>query len=331
MKNLKILDLIIFKLTKIYFSSIPMHIRKKMFKVKKRLISNKIYISAPSVKHTNSKILITLYFFAEQKNIVNKYLQEKYKIKKNKLIYFNVDYLLKNIDQIFYKSIIYRVWESKLRLFKTKINNYWLDGILEKDKLQFFKKNNDYLKEAWFKMSLFYYNNIIVSISKIINDIMIKYRLKSSFNLDKLKMRNIISKLNNIIIKNYPVKWIGDSLLWEILSNSGNALKFFVPNYYWKIISDWINYSCKVTSQNIEYKKGNRGSKLINNYITKEQRVKGKNYINNNFVIKIYSNKISLKYLLNYRPFVNFYKYSMFTSYCYLNINQTALKLNKIK
>jgi len=46
------------------------------------------------------------------------------------------------------------------------------------------------------------------------------------------------------------------------LSNSGNTLKLLIPNYIRKIISGWINYSCKVISHKINEKKmGNRGSK----------------------------------------------------------------------
>jgi hypothetical protein len=35
----------------------------------------------------------------------------------------------------------------------------------------------------------------------------------------------------------------------EKLSNSGEALKLLIPNYYWKIVSGWNNYSGKVTTQ----------------------------------------------------------------------------------
>ena len=46
-----------------------------------------------------------------------------------------------------------------------------------------------------------------------------------------------------------PVKWFGKSLIREKLSNSGNTLKFLVPNYVRKYISGWSNYSGKVISQ----------------------------------------------------------------------------------
>jgi len=65
------------------------------------------------------------------------------------------------------------------------------------------------------------------------------------------------------------------TLNWHKLSNSGDLLKILIPNYTRKNISGWINYSCKVTSQNmIEREMDNRGSKSAN-IAVKEQRVDG--------------------------------------------------------
>jgi len=63
------------------------------------------------------------------------------------------------------------------------------------------------------------------------------------------------------------------------LSNSGELLKLKVPNYIWKCISGWTNYSGKVTSPKMsENKMDNRGSKSdfrSNLNYVKEQRVDG--------------------------------------------------------
>jgi hypothetical protein len=48
-----------------------------------------------------------------------------------------------------------------------------------------------------------------------------------------------------------PVKWFGKSLLWVKLSNSGEILKLMLPNYNWKFISGWSNYSCTVITHKI--------------------------------------------------------------------------------
>jgi hypothetical protein len=65
------------------------------------------------------------------------------------------------------------------------------------------------------------------------------------------------------------------------LPNSGNTLKLLIPNYSWKAISGWINYSCMVIIQKISEKKmGNRGSKSgITSKSEKEQRVDGSLWI----------------------------------------------------
>lgn len=340
LQSIKNLTIIISKLLKVYFSAIPMLVRQKMYNLKRRLITNKIYISKPKLKHTSSKILITLNFFAENGLFVNKKKKAKNKklffnkwIKtKTNLIYFNVDYLLKNIDKKYYKSMIDRIREVQLSLFKTKINNFWLDGILEKDKIKFFQTNHEYLKD-WFRKSLIYYNDIVSSISKIIKVIMLRYKLKlKRLDINKLKLRSVISKWFNVLINNYPVKWFGKSLLWEELSNSGNTLKFMIPSRYWKIMSGWSSYSCMVTSQKISEKRmGNHGSKSIFR-IVKEQRINGSWHKINFPVLKIYSYKIS-KNLLSHNPFVKFYKHTFSTYHNprLIYINQTALELKNIK
>ena len=65
------------------------------------------------------------------------------------------------------------------------------------------------------------------------------------------------------------------------LSNSGELLKLKVPNYSWKTICGWTNYSGMVTTlKMIEKEMDNRGSKSITSPVTKdvivkEQRVDG--------------------------------------------------------
>jgi len=59
-----------------------------------------------------------------------------------------------------------------------------------------------------------------------------------------------------------PVKCYGKTLLWDKLSNSGDALKTIVPNYCRKAISGWINHPCKVISYSMkETEMGYHGSK----------------------------------------------------------------------
>ena len=91
--------------------------------------------------------------------------------------------------------------------------------------------------------------------------------------------RNSVYHYNSNLIKNFPVRWLGKSSnIWDKLSNYGNPLKLMVPNYSWKTICGWINYSGKVISQKMsENKMGNRVSKsvVLENVTVKEQRVNG--------------------------------------------------------
>lgn len=72
------------------------------------------------------------------------------------------------------------------------------------------------------------------------------------------------------------------------LSNSGNALKFKIPNNIWKC--GWVNYLGMVIMLKIcENKMGNRGSKsIINNnlkfIVVKEQRVNGNWFVNSSLI-----------------------------------------------
>ena len=62
------------------------------------------------------------------------------------------------------------------------------------------------------------------------------------------------------------------------LPNSGELLKLKVPNYSWKTICGWSNYSGMVTSLKMsENEMDNRGSKsaILKNIVVKEQRVDG--------------------------------------------------------
>lgn len=92
---------------------------------------------------------------------------------------------------------------------------------------------------------------------------------------------------NYISTKSPKEKWFGKSLLWVMLtlSNSGELLKLLVPNYIWKYVSGWSNYSSMVTSQEIcENKMEDRGSKSVIGLVptaVKEQRVDGNGQVVN--------------------------------------------------
>ena len=99
------------------------------------------------------------------------------------------------------------------------------------------------------------------------------------------------------IYMSLPAGWLGKSLKWVKLSNSGDSLKLLIPSYNRKVISGWTNHSCMVISQKIfEKKMGYRGSKSDPYSLTsvKEQRVDGSWFksglLRKSLVFKVYSN-----------------------------------------
>ena len=75
-----------------------------------------------------------------------------------------------------------------------------------------------------------------------------------------------------------PAMWCWVSLMWDKRPKNGNFLKFLIPNYVWRYVTGWSNYSGMVTSQKMnENEMENRVSKSIvdEKTIVKEQRVDG--------------------------------------------------------
>lgn len=114
----------------------------------------------------------------------------------------------------------------------------------------------------------------------------------------------------------YPAKWSGKSLItWDKLSNSGDLLKFLIPNLVWKFVGGLTNHLCMVISQEIierlmEY----RGYKSVRykNLAVKEQRVNGSyNGLINNPMLRCtlkgfernYQTGIPSKYINTYKYF----------------------------
>ena len=126
-------------------------------------------------------------------------------------------------------------------------------------------------------------NNTLIPHTKLGQQIDIRYiyELKGLFFTNPLLSLSLcISLFSMAGIP--PVKNYGKILYWEKLSNSGDTLKLLIPNYYWKIVSGWTNYSGKVTSHKMsENEMSYRGSKseILHpqpiEISVKEQRVDG--------------------------------------------------------
>jgi len=121
-------------------------------------------------------------------------------------------------------------------------------------------------------------NNTLISHTKLGQQIDLRYisELKGLFFTNPLlSLSFCISLFSMAGIP--PVKNYGKILYWEKLSNSGEALKFMIPNYSLKAICGWSNYSGMVITHKMnENAMGNRGSKsVLVSSTVKEQRVDG--------------------------------------------------------
>jgi len=80
-KTLPIADNAVNRLIKSYFSLIPLHKGKKTKRIERRfrrLSLNRILVSKAEIKHTNNKVLITVYLYNNKKKILYKKLKKLY-------------------------------------------------------------------------------------------------------------------------------------------------------------------------------------------------------------------------------------------------------------
>lgn len=155
----------------------------------KKLTSNKIYISKAEIKHTNNKIIISLFIFNKQKyNYITKakikYIkafQKKNTIKKLVLIKHKASYLLKNgniLSHILLEKLKIKLITKK-DLFKS------IDNFYEK-----------YVKITLVKLELYlYYKQLIMSNELKTNYIYLIYLKKY---LEKIYGKNIEFNLVNL-------------------------------------------------------------------------------------------------------------------------------------
>ena len=234
-KNLSIADKNLINLIKSYFN---LYFSKKVLKSKRlatrfrRLAVKKIFISKAELKHTSSKVVITLYVYNEERRVLVR------KIKRLEAILFPFSHVLKN--EIGNKNKLLSIKE-KLNIINNQENNVsfinWLHGLksylieqieLEENNLLTIKKTKfikekrliiDNLNENLVKLintiticendsiSYKYYENIYkdfiykTHLEKEINTIAY-YKLL--LNLNKSKFENkFLSKLKPLIAKLY--------------------------------------------------------------------------------------------------------------------------------
>ena len=220
-KHLPVIDNVIFKLIKGYFT-IYSKIMDKRIKIKnlsslkRRLSGSKIWISRPEIKHTNDKIVINLFIFNRKNNFLIKKLNDNLK---------NL-FLTKRIS---IKNAISKRNKASNNIFIYIINFYKKNILLLNNKLTKLLSNSNITLKNNVQMYILrqYYVRLLKKILK--KELLIIYykqqvefntlKYKNVFIIPILKLIKKIYKKNvifNIIsLKNY---FLNSSILTQIIS-----------------------------------------------------------------------------------------------------------------
>lgn len=320
------IDKSILKLIKSYFYLFSLKLEKKI-KLKKKTITdrklsvNKIIISKAELKHTNDKVIITVYIYNQQKknylNRINKiktlnFFSKIYKSSKFSRAYFKLKMIRLKCFKISRKIIEKKKTllnilrnRGKLYIFNYNINNYldnyekvylnnYLKKYLYREMLYMYIKQNLFFNQSKFK------HNYILPLTNLIK---IYYNKNIEFNLVNLKYLY----LNSYILTQSVVTKLRNrkNKLLKVLHKTLTMYQLPLIN---KIKPDNYIYNKKIRSQN----------PVVNNFIfPREYNNDGLNLILN----AIYNKSLLLKKKLpkkNQTKYVtatvlNFIKYKFVT------------------
>jgi Mitochondrial ribosomal protein (VAR1) len=225
--NLPFIDKMVINLIKCYFNLFDPKVENRIYSINtsiklKRLSINKIFVSKADIKHTNSKIIITIYVYNRQK----KYFYNKlYKI--DTILQLNNTRLLKRI-KLESESIIQQISKEKKLLAGTiEWGNYDIFNNYE------YKLYKDFIKKSLEKemLKVFYNNLLYFNKSKFENTFLFKlndlisqfYKKKVEFNIVNLEYIHLNSDIlsESIVIK---LRKRSNRLL-QVLKTSLNMVK----------------------------------------------------------------------------------------------------------
>ena len=169
--------------------------REKILRRFRRLSSHKIYVSDGEFKHTNNKVLITLYVYNKQSsnfltkihkiyikrfNMIKHILNFRLTIIKYSLKKINSNYT--NLTSIFNKFVFSKQKETKFKILKIKSNKFLFYRLKNNDFLRYQLKNNKFIK-----------NNIpvIKSINNLPENTLFRTYLNSKSTKGNLKFNTI--------------------------------------------------------------------------------------------------------------------------------------------
>jgi hypothetical protein len=262
--------------------------RKKIYNRKRKLSSNRIFISKGEFKHTNNKVIITLYLYNKQKNNYLLKLKKRY-----------IDKLLKNSLSLKKKNFINSNIPNKLILIK-KLKKISIKGVLGLIKINFFKpKVARILKDLYQKKKI----NKIKIISRYINIFYKKFINKSFKRLFIYTYYRRLIYINKSRFNYTYLQYIKDEL--QVLFNKNVEFNFINLKYFYlnsNILSESILLKIRKNRSrlmrhlfNLEKKVIIKNKRLKLGELMKKENLNTKKYYHNN--ISLFNNIIkNLKY-----------------------------------
>jgi len=201
-KLLVVYDIILNKLFGTYCNMLQNKIKvlfKRRRDNKSRYSANKIYVSRAELKHTNTKILITLYTYNKQKLSIERYIRKLVTLTKiNKiLVEEDMKYVITHKNRIIHllknKFLVFKKWRMAFFILTNNLLNYLVLNIKRK-KLYKVPTYNIRLLKKFFKLQklLFNYTKIV--------------------NFNKSKFNNLILNLKNLGLINLIKKIYGKKI-----------------------------------------------------------------------------------------------------------------------
>ena len=278
MRSIRGLDLSVSKLIKTYFTSIPNYFfdrkkRKRMIRKKWQLLTNKVYLSKSELKHTSSKVTITLYLFAERYinlTYIYKYLNKDHMklsmIKNSGLLTFHnlcEDYphltddpefikeMRRNLDKFILRFKKYLKLEKKLgymfNFLENKISKFYKKKVeIKIIRLKYLYLNNNMLAEYIALKLISKKRNLFRAKRKIFKKIKFPY-------INKYDLNKITLARKRIILKSFRNEWHGirGKHIWDEWKKN----KYFRPevmddhsriNDSYRDFLDYLNYKFPV-------------------------------------------------------------------------------------
>jgi hypothetical protein len=326
-------DLNLIKINENKMTNILTRIIKKAKSIKK----NKVNISKIINRIEKKKIIIFIikrsneiinetkeYIeFKNNKDLINKIIREKriesaWSAERDDEI---INEIKKYIEQINKYNMLFEIINNI-----NEILAYITEGV--KDAL------NNSIKISGIK----FFSYINSQISKA--SLLISFNYLVQYNLKKIYLENlgVFTQIGRDRL--YPTKWLGKSLLWDLLPNSGDFLKILVLSHYRKIMNKWANYSCIVINQIISsplaMKMDNRGSNseeclvfkssIAKHDTVKEQRVYGN--LNGNYIPFLICTLVRFERNSQFKiPFKSINNFRLYNS---ISTQQSEIKLNML-